>query len=143
MLDAARASLRETQRSERIDAKDNDQHGLDGVYDEYEVEGMDVSDSIENEHGLDGKVPRSGTVRRRNDDGNGSDDEGHHRTAYSQVCREVEAEECQVVVEEVADPDSQCEEDKEWYVLYVLQRDDPLPDAFDGRTYLIIYRQFS
>jgi hypothetical protein len=51
------------------------------MYDEYKVEGALVSDAIEDEHGLYGKVPRTSTVRGRDDDGYGTYDECYQCTA--------------------------------------------------------------
>jgi hypothetical protein len=53
------------------------------VYNEYEVEGVLVSYSIKNEHGLYGKVPRTGTIGSWYDDGNGTYDEGDECTTQS------------------------------------------------------------
>ena len=97
--------------------------------DEHEVEGLNVGNAVEDEHGLDGEVPGTGSVGRGNDDGDGTYDEGHQGTAQSEVAGEVEAEEGEVVVQEIADPDGEGEGDEEGYVAYVLQRDDALPDA--------------
>ena len=44
--------------------------------DEHEKQGLLVGYAIEDEHGLDGKVPGAGTVGRGHDDGYGADDEG-------------------------------------------------------------------
>ena len=44
--------------------------------DEDEIEGLFISHAIEDEHGLDGKMPGAGTVGRGHDDGYGADDEG-------------------------------------------------------------------
>ena len=105
-----------------------------------EVERMLVLYAIEYQHGLHGKVPRTRSVGCRYDDSNTSYDEGNQRTSYSQVCRKVEAEECQVVVQEIAQPDAQREAYEQWNVTDVLQRDDSLPDTTQCSLYLIIYR---
>ena len=104
---------------------------------------MDVGDAIEDEHGLDGKVPGTGTVGRRYDDGDAADDERHQGTADAEVGREIEAEEGQVVVQKVADPDADGEEGEQRDVAHVLQRDDALPDATQRGLHLIIYRELA
>ena len=111
--------------------------------DENEVEGVFVGDTIEDEHGLDGKVPGTGTVGGGHDDGYGADDEGYEGTAKTEMGGEVEAEEGKVVVEEVAEPDGYGEEGEQRNVLDVLQRDDALPDTAKCRAYLIIYGKFA
>ena len=58
-----------------IDAEGNDEERLHGVDDEDEVESMLVGDALKDEHGLDGEVPRAGTVRRRHNDCDRTDDE--------------------------------------------------------------------
>ena len=79
------------------------------MYDEYEVQRFLVLHAIENKHGLDGKVPRTCSVGRRHDDGDAAHDEGDQCTAQPQVCRKVEAEEGQVIVQEIAQPDAEGE----------------------------------
>ena len=71
--------------------------------DENEVESLLIGYAIENQHRLHGKVPGSGTVGCGYDDGDGAYDERHQGTAQAQVGGEVETEEGQVVVQEVAD----------------------------------------
>ena len=135
--------VRKVECQPRVDAQQDDQHGLHGVDDEDEVERVLVGNTIEDEHGLDGKVPRTGTVGGGYDDGYGAYDECHQRTAQSEMGREVEAEEGEIVVQEIAHPDGEGEEGEQGYVLDVLQRDDALPDAAKRRAYLIIYGEFA
>ena len=134
--------FREVQCQPGVDAEGNDEHGLNGVDDKDEVEGVLVLHTIEDEHGLYGKVPGTSTIGCGYDNGDGADDERHQGTAQAEVCGEVEAEEREVVVQEVAEPDAEGEEGEEGNVLDVLQRDDTLPDAAERRAYLIIYRKF-
>ena len=70
------SDFREVQSEPCIDAEDDDKKGLDGMDDEDEIEGLFISHAIEDEHGLDGKMPGAGTVGRGHDDGYGADDEG-------------------------------------------------------------------
>ena len=89
-----------------INAKSDNKHGLDGMDDEYKPEGLFVGDTIEDQHGLDGKVPRTGTVGGRYDDGEVGHDKRHEGTTDTQVGCEVEAEEREVVMQKIAHPDS-------------------------------------
>lgn len=52
----------------------------------------------------DGKVPRSGTVGGRDDDGNGSYAKGNKGNCRTEPCRKIEAEKGDGVVEKVAKP---------------------------------------
>ena len=133
--------FREVECQPGVDAEGNDEHGLDGVDDEYEVEGVLVLYPIEDEHGFYGKVPGTCTVGGGDDNGDRTDDEGYQRTAQTEVGGEVEAEERQIVVKEVAEPDAKGEEGEEGNVLDILQRDDTLPDAAERCAYLIVYRE--
>ena len=63
--------------------EENDEQGLDGVYDEHEEEGVCRLDAVQDEHCLHGEMPRSGTVWRRHDDGDASHDEGHQSAHQS------------------------------------------------------------
>ena len=89
-----------------IDAKGDNKHGLDGMDDEYKPEGLLVGDTIEDQHGLNGKMPRTGTVGGRYNDGEVGHDKRHEGTADTQVGCEVEAEEREVVMQKIAHPDS-------------------------------------
>ena len=80
------------------------------MHDEDKVESLGVGDAIEDEHRLDGEMPRPGTVRGGHDDGYGAYDERHEGTRQTEMRREVEAEECQVVVDEITQPDAYREE---------------------------------
>ena len=108
------------------------------MYDEYEIKGLHIGYTIEYQHGLYREMPGTGTIGCRYDDGDGAHDKSDEGTTGSQVLREVETEEGQVIVQEVAHPDSQREADKKWDVTYSFQGDDTLPDAVDGGLHLII-----
>ena len=73
-------SLRKRKSGPGIDTEGDDEHGLDGVDDEHEIEGVLVNDAIEDEHRLDGEVPGACTIGSRHDDGDGADDEGDQCT---------------------------------------------------------------
>ena len=77
---------------------------------EYEDKRLVVGHAIENQHRLDGEMPRTGTIRRGHDDGEVSHHKGYQRTAQSQLRRKVEAEEGEVVMQEVHHPDADGEE---------------------------------
>ena len=100
------------------DAQGYDEHGLDAVDDKHEPEGLFVGNTIEYQHGLDGKVPRAGTIGRWYDNGKVGNDKRYEGTADTQMGCEVEAEEREVVVQEVAHPDTDREKQVEGQVLY-------------------------
>ena len=85
--------------------------------DEYEEEGLLVLYAVEDEHRLDSEMPGTGAVGRRHDDGEVGHDERHEGTAEAEVGREVEAEEGQVVMQEVTYPDAYGEQQVERQVL--------------------------
>ena len=87
------------------------------MHDEHEEERLLVLYAVEDEHGLDGEMPGAGTVGRRHDDGEVGHDERYEGTAETEVGREVEAEERQVVMQEVAHPDAYGEQQVERQVL--------------------------
>ena len=91
------------------------------MHDQYKVERVLVDHAIKYQHGLHSEMPRTSTIGGRHDDGNGSDNEGHHRTGQSQVFCKVEAEECQVIVQEITAPDAYRVEDEQRQVLDILQ----------------------
>ena len=66
--------------------------------DKYEVQGLLVNHSIENQHGLYGEVPRTCSVGRWYNDRNAAHHEGNQSTGESQMTGEVEAEEREVVM---------------------------------------------
>ena len=74
------------------------------MHDEHEVQRMDICNSIEYQHGLDGKVPRTGAIGSWYDNGDRTDYEGHQCTVQAQMGGEVEAEEREIVMQEVAQP---------------------------------------
>ena len=115
--------------------------GLYGMDNEDEIECFRVGNAIEDEHGLNGEMPRACTIRRRNDDCNGANHECYHSTGQSEMLCKIEAEKRQVVVQEVAGPNAKSKAHEERYVANMTQRDDALPNAAERRTYLIIYRK--
>ena len=74
--------------------------------DEYEPQCLFIGHTIKNEHGLDGEMPGTGTVGGGHNDGEVGYDKRNQGTADTEVGREVEAEERQVVVQKVAHPDA-------------------------------------
>ena len=99
-------SFCERQGCPGIDAKGDNEHGLDSVDDEYKPEGLFISDTIENQHRLNGEVPGACTIGCRHDDSKVGDDKRHEGTTDTQVGCEVEAEEREVVMQKIAHPDS-------------------------------------
>ena len=112
-----RYSFRKRENCPGVDAEGDDKHGLDGMYDQHEPESLLVGHTVEDEHGLDGEMPGPSTVRCRYDDGKVGHDEGDQCTADAQMRREVEAEERQVIVQEIAHPDTDGEKEIERQVL--------------------------
>ena len=108
------------------------------MYDEDKVESLGVGDAIEDEHRLDGEMPRPGTVRGGHDDGYGAYDERHEGARQAKMGGEVEAEEGEVVVNEIAEPDADGEKEKQGDVLHVFQRSHALPDAVQGGLHLVV-----
>ena len=73
--------FRKVQGEPSVDAESDDEEGLDGMDDEDEIECLFVSNPIEDEHRLHGKMPRAGTVGRRDDNCYGAYDEGDEGAA--------------------------------------------------------------
>ena len=86
-------------------------------------------------------MPGTCTIGRGYDDGEVGYDKGYQRTTNPQMGREVEAEERQVVMQEVHYPDANGEEQVERQVLHPSQREHTLPDATQRHLHLIIYRE--
>jgi hypothetical protein len=61
--------FRKVQGEPGIDAEGNDEEGLDGMDYKDEIKRFFVSHTIKDEHRLDGKVPGTCTVGRRDNDG--------------------------------------------------------------------------
>ena len=89
-----------------INTEGHHQQRLDGMNDKYEVQGLLVNHSIENQHGLYSEVPRTSSVGRWYNDRDAAHNEGYQGTGESQITGEVEAEEREVVMQEVAYPDT-------------------------------------
>ena len=111
------------------------------MYDEDEIEGLMVGHSVEDEHGLHREMPRTGTVGRGDDYSDTAHDERHESARQPQVGGEVETEEGEVVMNEVAKPDANGEEEEQGDVLHVLQRGHALPDAMQGGLHFIVNGQ--
>ena len=124
-----------------VDAEEYDEHGLQGMHDKHEIKGLLVGDTIEDEHRLDGEMPGACSVGRRHDDGDGAHDEGDQGAGEAEVGGGVEAEEGEVVVDEIAAPDGEGVEKEQGFVPYVAQGHDALPDAAERGAYLIIYTE--
>ena len=124
-----------------IDSQKDYKQGLHGVYDENEEEGIVCLDAIENEHCLDGKMPRSGSVGSWYDDRNAAHDECHQTAHQIEMGGCLEALEGEIVVEEIAQPDTQCKGDVERYISDTFQRDDTLPESPQCCFHLIIYSE--
>ena len=77
---------------------------------QYEPQGLLVGYTVENEHGLDGKVPGAGTIGCWYDNGKVGYYERYQGTTDAEIRCEVKAEERQVIMQEVAHPDANGEE---------------------------------
>ena len=106
--------------------------------DEYEVEGVGVCYAVEDEHRLHGEMPWAGTVRRWHDDGYGTYDERDHGAHDAEMGGEVEAEEREVIMQEIAEPDGEAVEDEQRHVAHMAQGCYALDDALQRCLYLII-----
>jgi hypothetical protein len=107
------------QNSPCVNAEHHDEQRLHRVDDEHKVERVDIAYAVEDEHCLNGKVPRTGTVRRRNDDSDAAHDERYESARHTKARRSLETEEREIVVEEVTRPDAQRERHEEPRVLHV------------------------
>ena len=133
---------RESQGQPGVDAEKHHEERLHGVDDEHEVEGVVGPHAVEDEHCLHGKMPRACPVGRRHDDGDAAHDEGDQRTHHAETRRGLKAKEGEIVVEEVAAPNGQREEDEQRHVFHIAQRHHALPDAAERVFHLIIYGEF-
>ena len=84
--------------------------------------------AIKAHHGDDGKVPRTGSIGGRYKHGDTACHEHGKSCHPTQVGGKVETVECQVEVEEIAEPDGYRIEDEQWQVLHLAQREHSLPD---------------
>ena len=91
--------------------------------DENEGDGICVCQSIENQDGLHGKMPRTSAIGGGHNHRDASHDEADDGGCEAKALREVEAPEGDPVVQEVATPYGYCVEGKQPFVLYVSQRE--------------------
>lgn len=131
---------RERQRRPSIYAQCYDEQRLHGVYYQHEVEGVVVSHAVQYKHGLHGEVPRTGAVGRGHYDGYAADNERDQGALEAEAGGEVEAEERQVIVQEVAYPDAEGVEDEQRCVPDAFQRYHALPYSAQRGFHLIVYR---
>ena len=94
-----------------------------------------LADAIEHHHCDDGKVPRSGAVGRRNHHGDTAYHEHHQSGQEAQVVGKVEAEEGQIEMQEIAQPDSQCIAEKQQFMLHMAQRQDTHPHILEDAAH--------
>ena len=130
--------FRERQRNPAVYAESHDEQGLHGVDYQHEVEGVVVGHAVEYEHGLYGEMPRPGSVGGGNYYGDAAYYERYQGALEAEVGGEVEAEERQVIVQEVANPDGEGVDYEQGGVLYAFERHHSLPYSADGVLYLII-----
>ncbi len=93
-----------SQSSAAIHAKDNYKQSLYSMHDKHEIESVDIAYTIEYQHCLDCEMPRTSPVGCRHYNGDASHHESYEGALQSEVCGEVETEEREVVMQEVANP---------------------------------------
>lgn len=109
--------------------------------DEHKEEGISRWDAVEYQHRLDSEMPWSGSVGGRNYHGNAADDERHQSAHDTEVAGGFEALECEIVVQEIAQPNAQGKDDEQGYVFDTFQGGNPLPQSLESSFHLIIYSQ--
>jgi len=114
--------------------------GLHGVDYQHEEECAVFCHAVEYEHRLYGEMPWSGTVGRRHDDGYAAYHERYEGAPQTERLGVVEAEEREVVVQEIACPDAERQRYEQWHVADVAQRDDALPQPAGGVFQALVYR---
>ena len=112
---------------------------LQRMYYQHEIQGVCFRYSIEYEHGLYGEMPWSCPVRCRHYDGYGAYYERHHGTREREARSEAEAEEREVIVQEITRPDSERVEDVKGFVADIAQGEHTVNDTTCRRLHLIIY----
>ena len=122
----------------RIYAKKDNQQRLESMHDQDKIQCLVVRHAIEDEHRLDGEMPRSCSVRCRHDDGNRTYHKADQRTGKAEMCRRIEAEESQVIMQEIAPPYRKTVEKEQGDVPYFPQRTDALPYTRQHLLHLII-----
>ena len=110
-----------------IKAEHHDFKRLDGVDDEGKHDGRLFGYAIKHEHGLDGKMPRTGTVRGGHKHGKGADTEDEEGLRRIDRRSEVETKEGYVEMQEIATPNSQRPEQVKRQIADITQRDDAGP----------------
>ena len=105
-----------------------------------------LSHTIEHHHGDDGKMPRTGTVGRRNNDGNGTHHKHHQGSHHSQIRRKAETEESDIEFQEIACPDTYRVQKEKRHVMDMAQGKDAFPyvlqDTFQpGKGRHIAYQE--
>ena len=133
---------RERQGQPSVNAEKHHKECLHGVDDEHKIEGVVGPHAVKDEHCLHGKMPRARPVGRGHDDGNAAHNECDQCAHHAKTRCGLEAKEGEIVVEEVAAPNGQCEENEERHVFHIAQRHHALPDAAERVFHLIIYGEF-
>ena len=86
-------SFRKRESSPCIHAQQDYEHGLNCMYDEHKDECLMISHTIENQHGLDGEMPGTCTIRRGHDNGKVCHHKRYHGASKTKIGREIKAEE--------------------------------------------------
>ena len=101
---ANQSTTSEGKHDRRPYAEQGNEQGLQRMNDEDEQSTCRLLYAIEDKDRLHGKVPGAGSVGRRHQDSKGTHDKGNESCQRTEPSRKVEAEECQVEVQEVARP---------------------------------------
>ena len=96
--------IRKRQSGKAIDTQQNDQKGLDTVYNQGKDSGIHFINPIKHHHGNDGEVPRPRPVGSRYNYGECTDYKHDQCRHHVQVGGESEAIECKIEMEKVACP---------------------------------------
>ncbi len=88
------------------------------MYYKHEIESLVIGNAIENEHGLNGEMPGTSTVRGWYEYGDTTNDKRYHSACDTEVCRSRETEEREVIVQEIACPDGDGVEEEERDILH-------------------------
>ena len=90
--------------------------------DEHEVKGVCGCNPIEGKHCLDREMPRTGTVWSRDYHRNRANNKADKSAGHSQIGREVEAEKCEIVMQEIANPYSDTVKEEQRNAVDILYR---------------------
>ena len=109
------------------------------MYNKHKVKSVGIGYTIQYKHSLNGKMPRTSTIRSRHNNSNTTHDKGNESASHTKMGCRLEAEERKIIVKKVAAPYSKGKSHKENRVLDIAYRHHSLPYSLDSRLHLIIY----